>query len=295
MKSYKLSITIFLAIVLCVVVAKSSSRHSMVWMCLERCGESSATIQQHLDVIKQVAPTSLTAVSFELYDLGNQSNIVRNPSFTAVHSQLSQMTGFGGKNLQTFPMITTTKIDYMRRVWKEPGPFIQQIIDLARENNYTGYNIDWEPEKGVESTDTAQYSQFLSQVSQELYRNNLVLNVDVASWTVLWNFTQISSGLSQGHRMITMDTYAGSHDTWVARFEKAYQSVPTVEQLGIGLMTVNPNTRQPLTEEDLEWRFGFIDKYSVVEVDIWLMDDSMANVGSIWWKFLQNYLNAAAL
>lgn len=132
---------IFLLLCVILIFAQQQSKHTMVWMCLERCGESSSTIQQHLNVIKAVAPRALTAVSFERYDLGVSSSLVRNPKFTDVLPFLKQVTGPQGYPLRTFPMITSVKIDYMRQVFANPMPFIEQAIAEAQYHQYTGYNI----------------------------------------------------------------------------------------------------------------------------------------------------------
>lgn len=72
---------------------------------------------------------------------------------------------------------------------------------------------DWEPEVGVVADDAPKYAAFLRTLASELNGAGLVLNVDVASWTVLYNFSEISTALDSAHnkenRMITMDTYAG--------------------------------------------------------------------------------------
>jgi hypothetical protein len=270
-----------------------SSKQTMVWMCLERCKETSATILKHLDTIEKVAPKSLTAVSFELYDLGNNSNIVRNPSFSSVFPALKKMNGFENKPLRLLPMITTTKIDWMRILWNNSDPFIKQCIDEAKSQGYSGYNIDWEPEHGVVAQDAQLYTTFLTKFMKALNDNNLELNVDVASWSVLYNFTDIGNALNVGtvnNRMLTMDTYAGPHDTWFRLFQRAFNTVPDRERLGIGLMTVNPNDGKPLNDDDLSWRFGYIKQYSIQEVDIWLMDGTMADPSSIWWNYLEAFL-----
>ena len=295
------SACVFLAFILSsVTVARSiqrtapNSKQTMVWLCLERCGETSADIHKNLDVIRAVAPRALTAVSFEMFDLKESSNIVQNPRFTDVYSQLRTMKGAFDKQLRLLPMITTVQIDYMRTVWLNPEPFIRQCIDIAKSNQFTGYNIDWEPEKGVLASDAPKYVDFLGKVVTAFDQHGLELNVDVASWTVLYNFTGISQAMSVGpveNRMITMDTYAGSQSGWEKAFNKAITSVTSIERLGIGLDTVNPNNGLPLTKEDLAWRFGYIQDHKIQEVDFWMMNSTIMGQSSYFWDVMEHYLD----
>jgi len=67
------------------------------------------------------------------------------------------------------------------------------------------------------------------------------------------------------------------------RIVKAISEI-NLKKLGIGLETVNPDTNQPLSSDELQFRFTNIVSGKVSEIDIWdspLMDD--------WWPFLESY------
>jgi hypothetical protein len=274
------------------LVVADYPRQTMVWMCLERCKETPSIIDRNLNVIAQVVPRSLTAVSFERYDLGADSALVRNPTFTDVLPRLKQVQD-KAKSLRLLPMITSVRIDYMRQVFANPKPFIDACISEARKYNYTGYNIDWEPEHGVVASDAPLYSKFIALLAQQLDKQNLDLNVDIASWSVLYNFTALAHAVSipgRSNRVITMDTYAGSQTGWNNAFNKALTVTPR-NLIGIGLMDMNPNSGQPLTLSEAEYRFNEIQKHSDLrEVDVWYLDNNIAKVDSFWWNLFAKFL-----
>lgn len=268
----------------------------MVWMCLERCGETPQVIESHLSTIRAIAPRALTSVSFERYDLGEHSNLVRNPRFTDVYPALQNIVGPHKRNLRLFPMFTTVNIVNMRRAFENPDPLFQEMLSEARKFNYTGYNVDWEPEHDVVAADAPKYAHFLQNMASVLHKNGLQLNVDVASWTVLFNFTAISNairvnGAAKLNRMITMDTYAGSETGWNKGFDRVVSQVSDKNTIGIGLMTINPNDGKPLTQEQVSWRFGRVSSNPLIrEIDIWLIDRVLVDINSYWWTQLEKFL-----
>jgi len=64
----------------------------MPWMCLERCGCNPVA---DMSTIKQRAEDgTISAVSFEMYDLGSSSNLVLNP-FTQVSFWSNELDSHG--------------------------------------------------------------------------------------------------------------------------------------------------------------------------------------------------------
>jgi hypothetical protein len=111
-----------------------SQKKTMVWLCLEIC-DSQQQIQEQLQVIRERASQCLTSVSFERYTLSPEGNFIVYPfkNLSVVNPVLKEITGFGGKKLETFPMITShpyneSFIHWMRKMFKNPKPFIDEAI-----------------------------------------------------------------------------------------------------------------------------------------------------------------------
>src|SRR5690349_4220574 len=80
-----------LLVVLVGTVAAAPSKEVLVWMCLERCDFNSSQIEGQLQQIGQLLnDRALTAVNFELFNLGPHSTLVTN-NLTAVASRLRAM------------------------------------------------------------------------------------------------------------------------------------------------------------------------------------------------------------
>ena len=67
-------------------------------MCLERCGGNASSIAADLAAIK-AHRKSLAAVSFELFNLGENGTLITN-NFTSVHGTITAM------GLETYAMIS---------------------------------------------------------------------------------------------------------------------------------------------------------------------------------------------
>jgi len=246
----------------------------MPWMCLERCGEN---IQADLAQIANNR-TSFTAVSFEDYDLGPNSELIYN-NFTSVNGIIQSFS------LQGYPMITTVNIDFLRELFNDPHPFLAEAIANAIEFKYVGYCLDYEPEGGS-NEDAENYAQFLTTFANQLHERNKVLQVCVASWDPFWNFTLIAE--STVDTIITMDTYADDDDTWMDAFLYAYDTIP-LEKLGIGFIT-ETNDGQIPSKEYFQYRFNALEQYGIQEIDIW---DSP--IPGDMWPFINHFRKSTTI
>jgi hypothetical protein len=61
--------------------------------------------------------------------------------------------------------------------------------------------------------DAKLYCSFLDYFATELHKNNLILSIDVARWSVLWDFNLLAK--TKVDRIVTMQTYTTNLD----RFE----------------------------------------------------------------------------
>jgi len=216
-----------------------------------------------------------------MFNLGPNSQLVLN-NFTRVIEPLK------ARHIKTYAMISSYPypkefIEWMRQLFANPQPFMSSAVSQALQLGFDGYNIDFEPTVGIEKEDAVAYVQFLNKFADVLHANGIEVSVDVATWSVLWDWPALN--LSNVDKIMVMSTYAGDPDTWKKYFDLALAEI-SPNKLGLGLQTVNPNTNQPLSRQELEYRFSNILPSTVVEIDIW--DSPLENN---WWEFLARFVN----
>jgi len=278
----KLGAVVFVYVVVLWLAASAvhaaPKRRVMPWMCLERCGGNATSIAANLREI-DAHKHFLSAVSFDLYNLGANSQLVRN-KLTPVHKQISAM------GLETFPMVSSYPyppqfLSWMRQVFAKPQPFIDTAISEAKKEGFTGYNIDWEPTTEGTNQDAIDYAHFLTTLSNALHAHHIKVTVDIASWSNIWNFTELSK--STVDKVMDMSTYTGTFATFLAQLNKAVNSF-RLDMLGIGLETVDTVTKKPFTNAQLAIRFAVIRKNNIQEVDVWDMP-----IPSNMWVYLDDF------
>jgi len=239
-------------------------KNVMPWMCLERCGASSIDIYHHLQQIADHLDV-INSVSFEKYNLGANSKLIVN-NLTDVLPALQNL------GVATFPMISSYPypkefIEWCRQVFDNPTPFIQTCIEEAQKYGYSGYNVDFEPTIGIQDGDGKRYAQFLDKFAKALHSVGRILTIDIATWTAFWDLDALSQ--TSVDRIISMSTYTGNMTIWEIKFLEGVKKFGG--RFGVGLETVNPNTGQPLSNDELKFRFDHISKFKTViqEIDIW--------------------------
>ena len=164
-----MKIIIFIILSLLMLLKYSnSSNELMSWLCLERCGDNTTSIEFQLNQIKDNI-NKFKSISFEIYNLGANSTLVKN-NLTDVSNTIHEM------GLDTYAMISSYPyppdfINYMREVFNNPIPFINDCIIAAKEKKLTGFNIDWEPTDSDDITqeDSINYANFLNIFSNEMH------------------------------------------------------------------------------------------------------------------------------
>eukprot|EP01124_Arcella_intermedia_P026444 TRINITY_DN4969_c0_g1_i1.p1 TRINITY_DN4969_c0_g1~~TRINITY_DN4969_c0_g1_i1.p1 ORF type:complete len:223 (+),score=54.09 TRINITY_DN4969_c0_g1_i1:283-951(+) len=215
-----------------------------------------------------------------MFNLGPNSELVFN-NFTNITQLLQQL------NLKSYAMISSYPypkdfIVWMRQLFKNPQPFFKDCITWSKIFQFTGFNVDFEPDAGIIPSDADDYVKFLNEFADVLHQNNLELTVDIATWSTLWDWPKLSQ--TKVDKFMIMSTYTGNETAWLIDFNKAIKDFP-VEKIGIGLQTVNPNTGQPLTDQELEFRFQHILGGGIQEIDIWRMP-----IYQNWWGYIQQFL-----
>ena len=147
------------------------------------------------------------------------------------------------------------------------------------------------------------YAAFLSTFADALHAQGMILTVDVASWSHIWNYTAIAA--SSVDRMMVMSTYTckwgrgalgGTHrgspqralpadfTTFKQQLQLALASIP-LEKLSVGMMTTKGNTNQTFTTAELQQRFDVLKQAQVRHASIW-----KAPIPANWWPFLDDFV-----
>jgi len=259
-------------------LTSSSNFFLMPWMCLERCGDNSTDIQYQIQQLT-VNISKFTGVSFEDYNLGPNSTLIKN--------NLTQVASLIPNTLQRWAMVSSYPyppefLYWMRDVFANPQPFINSCLAAAQTENLTGFNIDWEPTSGNGAPtptpeDTINYSQFLHTFSQAMHQHGLLTSVDVATWSPIWNYTLI--GQTDIDYICTMGTYTSDDTTWYNQFNYGIQNLPT-EKYVVGLeIDDNINTTS------LQYRFQAIKQANIRQIAIWRM-----TLPDFWWSFIDTFV-----
>jgi len=262
----------------------SGSRFVMPWMCLERCNDTAQSIDLQLASLRVNATRGIfTAASFEDYNLGPDSTLVKN-DLTQVAPLIKDM------GLQTWAMVSSYPyppefLQWMRQVFAEPQPFIQSCLAAAAKENLTGFNIDWEPTTAGEVTadDAAAYAAFLQTFSQAMHAAGVLVSVDVATWSPIWDIPAIAA--TEVDFMATMNTYTANTTTWLRQLDAAVAAIP-LNKLVVGLECDQADVGS-LSEEALQARFAALDANGVRGIGLWRMP-----VPDVWWSYLEGFAKA---
>lgn len=254
----------------------------MVWMCLEDCGDSANEIKNQIETIIEHRDL-ITAVSFEKYTLGANSTLVTNTNLTDPTLTISSI------GLESWPLLTSYPhppefIDWMREVFANPDPFITSSIEEAKQFNYNGYNLDWEPTDDVTDEDGVEYAAFVTYFADKLHDYGLKLTVDIATWSPIWNYPLLAQ--TSADRFISMGTYTSTDSSFTNQLDKLVDTFGP-EKSGVGLEMVNASTGGRIPLDEVQWRFEQIAASRAVEVDIWRMP-----VPPLWWRSIQEFMQS---
>lgn len=113
-------------VLLCLLGVACGQLQCMVWMCLERCNDTSHDIQNSIAQASLLGP-KLPLVAFELYNLGPNGQLITNNGLTNVGPVLK------GLGKQTFPMISSYPyppefLSWMRQLWNDPKYVVSFLV-----------------------------------------------------------------------------------------------------------------------------------------------------------------------
>lgn len=267
-----------LVLALTVLAVVAEKKRVMTWLCLEFCEESQDDIALDLNQLKMNVD-ALTAVSFEKYTLGPNMTLVDN-ELTPVSDDINEM------GLEAWPLLSSYPhypefIDWMRQVFANPQPFIDQCVSEAKKYGYFGYNLDWEPTDDCTEQDGNDYAAFIQTFSRALHDEGLKVSVDFASWSPVWNLTAIAE--TEADYIISMSTYTNNDDSFSSQLNKLVTAVD-LGRAGVGLETVNASDGSRLPLDEVKWRFDQIEAAGVREVDLW-----RSPVPPLWWPMIKKF------
>jgi len=101
-----------------------SAKVVMPWACMELCGGNITGSLLELKTNSPVGSGIINAVSFELYNLSNDSSVVMW-NVTDISSQAIDWS------LKVYPMITSVDIYHMRQLFQAPQPLIDYCIQAG--------------------------------------------------------------------------------------------------------------------------------------------------------------------
>ena len=248
----------------------------MPWLCLERCGDTAAEIAA--DVAQFQDHAILNVASFELYNLGPQSTLVVN-NLTRVATPLNKMGVLTLAMVSSYPY-PPQFLSYMREVFANPGPFIDAVVASAAANGLSGINVDWEPPSSDKPTaqDAADYAAFLDTLAKALHAHGLLVTVDVATWSAIWDLAAI--GRTDVDGIFTMNTYTDGDALWLKELAVVVDAIP-LSKLVVGLETTHSSDGKPYNQTDLALRFTAMKSAGVRRVGLWA-----SPVPDLFWPFL---------
>jgi len=177
-----------------------------------------------------------------------------------------------------YPMLTSGSITSMRKLFESPSSLITQALTLAKNNNYIGFHIDFEPESGVETSDAKLYADFLDTFAQVLHQANKILSVDIATWSPLWDFSLLAK--THVDKFYNMETYTKN----ITFFEE--QVAKTVHTLGVGQTAIGLDSDiSPINL--LPEMLTILTKYEVNAIGLW-RDNQPVPVE--WFDFMHQFL-----
>jgi len=258
---------------------------AMPFLCLERCNSTSAEIHA---TIAQVGATSamLGGVATERYNLGEGGRLVVGSDLTDSLPLLRAAGWPSGAPIIAMvssypypPQFAT----WMREVFADPQPFVEQLVSEASQHGIAGFNIDWEPlSSTVQPGDAAAYAKFLGALGRALAPHGLSVTVDVATWSPLWSFPDLNAtALPFIDGIMSMSTYTDSQGSWDHHLAEAIDAFGASGKLIVGLETTRINgTAYP--EAQLRQRFDALKEAGMRRVGLW-----RAPVPSEWDSFLK--------
>eukprot|EP01116_Phalansterium_solitarium_P024147 TRINITY_DN8757_c0_g1_i1.p1 TRINITY_DN8757_c0_g1~~TRINITY_DN8757_c0_g1_i1.p1 ORF type:complete len:278 (+),score=106.48 TRINITY_DN8757_c0_g1_i1:657-1490(+) len=249
---------------------------TLVWMCLERCPSFNVT----LDLAQLSAHRAdVTLVSPENWQVGPNGEFEWATASGVPVSDVRQAVQALG--YPYWPMLTAGSIAPLRALFANPAPFMKAAVATAKQLNYIGYHIDFEPDSGADAADAVAYAAFLDTFAGVLHEHGLVLGADVATWSPFWNFTLLAG--TSTDKIYTMETYTTNMQRFEAQVQFTVQALG-VQQAGIA---IDSDIGSGFNTSMLDFMLQVLEENNVTSIGLW--HDSN-RIGDQWWPFFASFL-----
>lgn len=141
--------------------------------------------------------------------------------------------------------------------------------------------IDWEPPSSDKPTpaDAAAYASFLDTLAKALHAHGLLVTVDVATWSKIWDLKAIAA--TSVDAIFTMNTYGDDDVVWARELALVIADIPA-SKLVVGLETTMSSTGKPYNTSELTLRFDALRAAGIRRVGLW-----SSPVPDLFWPFLK--------
>jgi hypothetical protein len=251
----------------------------------------------------------LNVASFENFNLGANSTLIK-------HNLTNVATRIRAAGAMTLAMVSSYPyppefLTWMRQVFADPQPFIDACIAAAADEQLSGFNvrrakfsppftrnnsssylhpslpiplpcqIDWEPPSSDKPTpaDAAAYASFLDTLAKALHAHGLLVTVDVATWSKIWDLKAIAA--TSVDAIFTMNTYGDDDVVWARELALVIADIPA-SKLVVGLETTMSSTGKPYNTSELTLRFDALRAAGIRRVGLW-----SSPVPDLFWPFLK--------
>eukprot|EP01089_Gocevia_fonbrunei_P018820 TRINITY_DN6471_c0_g1_i2.p1 TRINITY_DN6471_c0_g1~~TRINITY_DN6471_c0_g1_i2.p1 ORF type:complete len:186 (-),score=38.77 TRINITY_DN6471_c0_g1_i2:73-630(-) len=174
-------------------------------------------------------------------------------------------------------------LDWMRALFANPTPFINDCLEQIKKEGFTGYNVDFEPTVTATAKDATDYVHFLNTFADALHGIHKKLSVDIAGWNPLWDWGLLSK--SRVDKLMIMSTYTGDFATFKTNLLKATESFHRTHY-AIGLESSNDVTKKNYTNAELAERFDLLKLHNIEDIHIWDMP-----IPENFWPFVNDFVH----
>jgi len=239
-------------------------------------------LQQSLHELN-ITHSNYTMVSYEFYQLQPDEQITPFMGYTNASNPANITPLIHKYGLGAVPMIVSSSGQLIYRFTSNSYVMslaIQQMAEYAVLYNYTGYDIDWEPQS-TNNTTGLLFDNFINQFSLVLDKFGKKLFVEVAGWDPgFWNYTNLGrTNVTSINIMDYGGVYSGNN-SFLSNMMQGINEIPS-GKLSISLENVNPNTCYNFTNKQMRERFSALEQNNIKFIGIWDMPLNISIVSQI--------------
>jgi hypothetical protein len=239
----------------------------------------------------------VTSSSILIYYLDENGNLATyttsDPSMTSEQFQ-QKLSSY---NLSTYPCLYCDATigncenlgNRLNKLYDHQQEFIDSTITKAKQWNWNGYTVDFEPDQSV---DADQVTKFILDWGCQLSKYDKTLYVWIGG-PVPYNMSMLSENYSACKmKLVTMNTYTSSYESYINTAAATIADVSNSSNIGFGLLTESFKDSHKLI--DLLW----MDDSTMIKIGTWSRitnTDSLSIWASVipaqWYEGLYVYLN----